>query len=255
MSELYKDFINSKSDQVINTLGGTITPAPSSPELYRDFLGRKFDDVINAISSGGGGSSILDPYILAEKIANWDFTNSLIDTVNGYQAVLNNANQDSYGVHLTALDSYVKLFDTLPYKKGTVIEITIGDVDPIFNTDKHGAILTYTSLSSNTVEGFMYRNTGRFGYYAATSGSSGTWLVSNISDSSYIADKTIKIGFRNSNSIIVAVDDVILFQATYSDRTSLYNVVLGIANVSGNNNSYYDLTVKSVVINNIQTLI
>lgn len=51
MSELYRDFIDRKADQIINSLGGVITPPPANAELYRDFLDRKFDDVINAISS------------------------------------------------------------------------------------------------------------------------------------------------------------------------------------------------------------
>lgn len=56
MSELYRDFIDRKADEIITDLGGTITPAPANTELYRDFLGRKFDDVITAItniSTGG----------------------------------------------------------------------------------------------------------------------------------------------------------------------------------------------------------
>ena len=51
MSDLYRDFIDQKADQIINSLGGTITPAPDNAELYRDFLDRKFDDVINAIDN------------------------------------------------------------------------------------------------------------------------------------------------------------------------------------------------------------
>lgn len=51
MSDLYRDFIDQKADQIINSLGGTITPAPANAELYRDFLDRKFDDVINAIGN------------------------------------------------------------------------------------------------------------------------------------------------------------------------------------------------------------
>lgn len=51
MSELYRDFIDRKADEIINDLGGTITPAPANAELYRDFLDRKFDDVINAIGN------------------------------------------------------------------------------------------------------------------------------------------------------------------------------------------------------------
>lgn len=47
----YRDFIDSKANEIITDLGGTITPAPSNPELYRDFLDRKFDDVINAIDN------------------------------------------------------------------------------------------------------------------------------------------------------------------------------------------------------------
>ena len=50
MSELYRDFIDGKADAIINSLGGTITPAPANAELYRDFLDRKFDDVNNAIT-------------------------------------------------------------------------------------------------------------------------------------------------------------------------------------------------------------
>ena len=51
MSELYRDYIDGKADEIINSLGGTITPAPANAELYRDFLDRKFDDVINAIDN------------------------------------------------------------------------------------------------------------------------------------------------------------------------------------------------------------
>lgn len=50
MSELYRDYIDGKADEIINSLGGTITPAPANAELYRDFLDRKFDDVVNAVS-------------------------------------------------------------------------------------------------------------------------------------------------------------------------------------------------------------
>lgn len=67
MSELYRDFIDGKADEIINSLGGTITPAPANAELYRDFLDRKFDDVISALgvpvrtySYKGNGSSIFD---------------------------------------------------------------------------------------------------------------------------------------------------------------------------------------------------
>ena len=51
MSDLYRDFIDQKADQIITDLGGTITPAPVNAELYRDFLDRKVDDVINAIGN------------------------------------------------------------------------------------------------------------------------------------------------------------------------------------------------------------
>ena len=50
MSDLYRDFIDRKADQIITDLGGTITPTPPN-ELYRDFPDRKFDDVINAIGN------------------------------------------------------------------------------------------------------------------------------------------------------------------------------------------------------------
>lgn len=55
MSELYRDFIDRKADEIITDLGGAITPAPPNEELYRDFLERKFNDVINALPSSPSG--------------------------------------------------------------------------------------------------------------------------------------------------------------------------------------------------------
>ena len=77
MSDLYRDFIDQKADQIINSLGGTITPAVPN-ELYRDFLDRKFDDVINALGKTikyyeyvGSDTSTLNPtthtLVLPEK--------------------------------------------------------------------------------------------------------------------------------------------------------------------------------------------
>ena len=50
-AELYRDFINIKANDVITALNGTITPPPAGVELYRDFLNRKFNDVIAGIGS------------------------------------------------------------------------------------------------------------------------------------------------------------------------------------------------------------
>lgn len=49
MNELYRDFIDRRADDIINTVGGIITPAPANAELYRDFLDRKFTDVQNGL--------------------------------------------------------------------------------------------------------------------------------------------------------------------------------------------------------------
>lgn len=46
----YRDFIDTKSSEIINKLNGTITPVPANT-LYRDFLDIRFDDVINAIDN------------------------------------------------------------------------------------------------------------------------------------------------------------------------------------------------------------
>ena len=50
MSELYRDFIDRKTNDIINILDGVITPTATA-ELYRDFLNRKFNDVIAGIGS------------------------------------------------------------------------------------------------------------------------------------------------------------------------------------------------------------
>lgn len=91
MSELYRDFIDRKADQIINGLGGTITPAPGNAELYRDFLDRKFDDVINSIDnvlpigSASGNpatfyTSLVKPLVKLKGIYNEHQTGSGVPT-------------------------------------------------------------------------------------------------------------------------------------------------------------------------------
>lgn len=47
----YREYIDGKADELIDKIGGIITPPPTNHELYRDFVNRKFNDVINGLDN------------------------------------------------------------------------------------------------------------------------------------------------------------------------------------------------------------
>lgn len=145
MSELYRDFIDGKADAIINSLGGTITPAPANAELYRDFLDRKFDDVINATNglvkiksfkyTGNGTNS-----------ANITFTTKPTIVLQIYGTVLGYANysdmftRDSVASCINIMNpatptSYAFRAISLNWTSDTTLEITGENAQRSFNNN------------------------------------------------------------------------------------------------------------------------
>lgn len=119
----------------------------------------------------------------AQLIANWDFTQSLVDSVKGLEVTLGNATRDSEGVHLTAINSYISL---PPYLYGgyRTFEFEVGDSQAVLS----GNHLRLFSFDAD--KGLIYRNqtNPKWSFY------SGSWAgSSDISDINFFKNSVVKI--------------------------------------------------------------
>lgn len=138
MSELYRDFIDRKADQIVNSLGGAITPPPANAELYRDFLDRKFDDVINAIgnvkikSFTYTGNDALSHDIVFDELPKLVLIEGILST--GTTAV---SSLIMYGITMAYS------FSGLSYTMGTGVNSTTGRIS------YNGKVMTLESNQAN----------------------------------------------------------------------------------------------------------
>lgn len=168
----------------------------------------------------------------------WDFTKSLIDEVQGVEAILTNASRDNNGVYLNTNNSCCKFLteDISTDNKSYTIEIEIGESNAGFSGGYNGRFLMFTYD-----KGYIYRGaTNRWAFYSKN----GAWVDASWSDR----------GQKNifNNSIIKAI--------LYNGKCEIYkndNLVQTFTNVvnvlfnsigSTNGNAFYNITIKSIRI-------
>ena len=179
---------------------------------------------LNSLPSGGGEQ---------KYIANFDFTQSLTDSVNGFTAVLSNCTRDSSGVHLSGYTSYVSITQLLGILTTPVftIEVDFGDCNPVVSSD-HKRLVMWTEAC-----GFIYRSAGYWAIYNANN-----WYGQGNSNIDIIDNSTLKIKFHFDHKIEAYVNDTLIY--SYNDiralttPTSLY--------IGSKGFSYYDLYVKAL---------
>lgn len=116
-------------------------------------------------------------------LANWDFTQSLIDSVKGLEVTISNATRDSEGIHLSSASSAVTLPNYL-YGGYRTFEFEVGDCQAVLS----GTHLRFFSYSDNA--GLIYRNDAG-GYWCFYSSS---WAAnSGIVDINYFRNSIVKI--------------------------------------------------------------
>ena len=127
------------------------------------------------------------------SIYNWDFTQSLTDSVGGITATLgSDTAQDSEGVHLTGLTSSCYLGSV--FGKNRTIEIDVASLDYKFSSD-HGRLVTFGISSTGAGDGIIYRSSGYWTMYL------GSWATPSVtySDKNAFSGKTIKVTCSSDN--------------------------------------------------------
>ena len=169
-------------------------------------------------------------------IADFDFTESLTDKVNGFTSSLNGgATRDSNGVHITAASQYLRinsLFGLLSLKLCT-FELDIGNME-LMNSSTHNRFFMF-----DVSNGFIYRNNGHWNVYAGSS-----WKTDGETDPNIFKNSKCIIKMSRDNSFKVYKNNTLVYETTIT------------GNISGSNNffigsetqSFYNLDIKSLKI-------
>lgn len=168
---------------------------------------------------------------VSSLLYNWDFTQSLTDTIGGVTATMYNTatEWDANGAYLEDDQKYLRLPGV--YNVGRTYHVTFSD----FNTRKggtsakHGRIIMASdgaNTSSNGC-GFVYRGTGVITFYT-----NGAWNGSSISSSGkfdYFANSTLKMYVDADGMASIYKNNELVISATRAIKESRIgkDIVLG----------------------------
>ena len=176
---------------------------------------------------------------------NWDFTQSLTDTVAGQTAQLLRKVgaypvQDAFGVHITTTTGYIDLGDI--YEPGETVEIDFGDMENK-QTGNARLLMVGTPVTAGLQTGFIYRGTGVWNWYVGTS-----WCTSSgVTDANIFSNKTLKAVFDATGYMTVYADGTLIGTSSRAfTASSGTKMEICAESGTGSYNSFYDMTVKAV---------
>lgn len=177
----------------------------------------------------------------------WDFTKSLVDTVQGATAVLDGIvtqpTRDSTGVHVTHGAQYVNLGQI--YEPGLTVEVEFGTMDRQ-GTGNGRVLMVGSQASGGLGTGFIYRNNNTWNWYA-----SGSWCTASsvTTDPNYFSNKTLKAVFDDTGYMTVYADSTLIGTSSKAFAKSAGTYLqIGAYPGSGSYTTYYNMTIKTVRI-------
>lgn len=233
------------------------------------------DDYIVMDSPSGGTSKVLasafgdyDPEL--ELLYNWDFTKSLVDSIQGKQAVLsNNATRTSEGIVLAAKNQRFSLPDINLIGKRIEIDVAKFDFKGDINNNHirficvGGPGLSYLGLGPLIYKYTTPSGWSMYGFRTNyTSSSDSYWTVqpwnTNLSGTSSevlnaFNGKTVKMDFPNKRKSVLYLDNELQGVNEYmypnNDCSTVY--IGGMDNSSYSYNQFYNATISSIRIYSI----
>ena len=143
-------------------------------------------------------------------IADFDFTESLTDKVNGFtSSLINGSTRDRSGVHITGASQYLQinsLFAALSLKLFT-FEIDIGNME-IANSANNNRFFMFGSG-----DGFVYRNNGHWNVY------NDGWKTNGNTDPNIFKNSKCIIKM-NKNNFKVYKNDTLVYETTITGSIS-----------------------------------
>lgn len=189
-------------------------------------------EVLFARNTGGSGGSG------NKKLAAWDFTVGLTDSVNGFTATLSGATRDENGLHFDSATDSCTIPSFLMSIARTFIIETGNFTAGAFN---NGALLTMLSSGSSYYEGLSYHTgTSKWAVWDHING----WNDSDISDPDYFANSVVKIMITPERKMVVYKDDELVFESSSVLPFVITDLCLG----SKSNNTFYDMNIKKLEV-------
>lgn len=189
-----------------------------------------------------------------DLIYNWDFTNSLIDTVNGTEfAIFGGATQGQNGITFSNSNQFGKVLTPINMNNKT-LELDVAsfdassqdtDISVIMNTNFSNPYYNTGALrwsNSNNYWGCYLENDGRTWRYWSK------WADGL--DKTFFSGKTIKIKYEDNNRITLFVNDEIIGTLqdshTYFKETGLF--IGGFDNANADGNYFYNAVITGLRI-------
>lgn len=188
---------------------------------------------ILAIPGGGGGGSIFE----------WDFTQSLTDSIRGNTAVATGCQLTNEGLKFTNAQQYcVFNYTWLPYLTYE-IEFGIMDYKP---SSIYTMLVTLNAANSDT--GLNINPSGHLAYYNGQSGST-IILQENFSFNS-LTNSTLKIVNSGVDSVEFYLNGSKLgsVPGVYRNTSTSFPIILGSSRSTSSGGRFYNATVKSLKI-------
>lgn len=191
--------------------------------------------------TGGNGSGPGPTPVETVKVADWDFKESLVDSVNGYTATLmGGASRDSNGVKIVGDGQYLK-FPFGIFGFPMTFEMKMGTMDKQFGTGRHGRFFIFGSGETSGDKGFVYKHQDSYWSFYDTA-----WATSStITDPNYFSNSTVKLEFDNEGHWKMYKDGVLLYLPS---QTSVISAPRYLSIGSPSYQSFYNMTIESLKV-------
>jgi len=162
-------------------------------------------------------------------IANYDFTQSLVDSVNGFTAVLRSSStRDDSGVHLTTQWSYM----ITPNRVFACMNIDLEITGSVRGGSDHARLVMFSNNS-----GLIYRNTGIWSFYNSID-----WSDSSITDFNYFDDHVLRVFIDSTYHWHIYRDNDLVFEPALVADSG------GPLWLGSSSSSFYTTTIKSLKV-------
>ena len=184
---------------------------------------------------------------------NWDFTQSLVDSVSGAVATLGHVGdgadpiQDSTGVMFNAASQYC-LLGTMQLA-GRTFEFDVAEMS-VQVTNQHTRVFMCTTSASQGTGALIWRNGTNYNYWAGYSGS--TWSSPYSAELTALgrnglAGKTVAISFDTSGYATIYLDGVNMGTSTVAFTTG-NNAIVTLGSITGGTGYSYNMRITGMRI-------
>lgn len=200
--------------------------------------------------SYGGKTTTFDVTVteyVVPAIYDWDFTQSLVDSVGGVTAQTANVTQDSEGIHMTSANSVVLLGDV--FAPGHTMKIDFASTSASLG-GQHGRLVMFQDTSSPTTStnvgnGFIYRSTGAWAFYKLSWSS-----ASNVTDADAFNGHTLimkyYLGEDSTYHTDVYCDSNLVLQ--YSDSSKWNTTGINPVQLGSSSNAFRNAVITRIRI-------